>query len=102
MEVQTFVKSHFYQKMGYHIINFEATMMKLVFSESAVNFPSIGTHFCKKKVSGSRRKTMKGVNVLTEGKAKNGRLGHWEPMLRRRTFISQTTTKTTLLSDPSK
>mgnify|MGYP001096025514 CR=1 FL=1 len=62
--------------MGYHIINFEATMMKLVFSESAVNFPSIGTHFCKKKVSGSRRKTMKGVNVLTEGKAKNGRLGH--------------------------
>ena len=50
--------------------------MKLLFSESAVNFPSIGTHFCKKKVSGSRRKTMKGVNVLTEGKAKNGRLGH--------------------------
>ena len=75
-EVQTFVKSHFYQKMGHHIINFEAKMMKLVFSESAVNFPSIGTHFCKKKVSGSRRKTMKGVNVLTEGKAKNGRLGH--------------------------
>ena len=50
--------------------------MKLVFSESAVNFPSIGTSICKKKVFASRRKTMKGVNVLTEGKAKNGRLGH--------------------------
>ena len=50
--------------------------MKLLFSESAVNFPSIGTHFCKKKVSGSRRNILKGVNVLTAGKAKNGRQGH--------------------------
>ena len=39
-------------------------------------FPVHWYLFCKKEVSGRGRKPLKGGNVLTAGKAKNGRLGH--------------------------